>query len=104
MIFGRVAAPRVGEDVPAWLLGLVVDGRRPRPGEEGHGEFGAAVYLSKLPASSPALSPGVDDLLARHRPALLAALRVRHPRASASALEARLGAVARHPLADVEVL
>lgn len=104
MIFGRAGTVRVAEDVPAWLVALVVDGRRPRPGEEGHGEFGAAVYLSKLPASSPALVPGVDDLLAAHRPALLEALRVRYPRASASSLERRLGEVAAHPLADVEAL
>ena len=104
MIFGRAETVRVAEDVPGWLLQLVVDGRRPRPGEEGHGEWAGAVYLSTLPASSPAVVPGVDDLVAAHRPALLEALRVRFPRASASALEARLGAVAAHPLAEVEVL
>lgn len=105
MIFGRAArSVRVVEGVPGWLLQVVVDGRRPRPREEGHAEFGAAVYLSRVAPACPAFSPSVEDLVAHHRPALLAALRARYPRASAVALERRLQAVAAHPLAEVEAL
>ena len=103
-IFGRAGTAREAAAVPAWLEALVVEGRRPRPGETEHSEWAAAIYLSTLPPTSPAVVPSVDELVARHRLALLKALLVRYPRASAVALERRLQAVAAHPLGDLEVL